>query len=232
MAGWARGLAIVTIVVGLTAVGLQQSWIRIPAGWSPWVEVNLELPPGSMARYQLNALSADSDAYFAALDRSNLIYTALPARPMQNGCGLNDGVRFDQSSVPYSSGFDLSCGMAAALYWYETEVDRLALEHLGSGLARINHLGSYACRNINGATAGRRSQHATANAIDISGFVLLDGRSVSVLADWEGETEESRFLHAVHKRACGLFNTVLGPEYNDLHADHFHFDMGRLRACR
>lgn len=232
MAGWARGLAIVTIVVGLTAVGLQQSWIRIPAGWSPWEEVNLELPPGSMARYQLNALSADSEACFAALDRSDLLFTALAARPMQNGCGLTDGVRFDQSNVPYSSGFDLSCGMAAALYWYEAEVDRLAREHLGSGLARINHLGSYACRNINGATAGRRSQHATANAIDISGFVLLDGRSVSVLADWEGETEESRFLHAVHKRACGLFNTVLGPEYNDLHADHFHLDMGRLRACR
>ncbi len=153
---------------------------------------------------------------------------------MQNGCGLTDGVRFDQSNVPYSSGFDLSCGMAAALYWYEAEVDRLAREHLGTGLARINHLGSYACRNINGATAGRRSQHATANAIDISGLVLLmDGRSVSVLADWDRRVRRMPgSFTPLHKRACGLFNTVLGPEYNALHADHFHLDMGRLRACQ
>lgn len=222
----------VTIAVGLTAIGLHQSWIRIPAGWSPWADVNLEAAPGFVARYQLNALIADSDACFAALDRSDLLYTELPVRPMRNGCGLTDGVRFDRSGVPYSSGFDLSCGMAAALYWHEAEVDRLAREHLGSGLARINHLGSYACRNVNGAASGRRSQHATANAIDISGYVLLDGRSVSVLADWAGETDKARFLRAVHKSACGLFNTVLGPDYNALHADHFHFDMGRLRACR
>jgi len=232
LVGCARGLAIVLIAVGSMAIGLQQSWVRIPAGWLPWEDVNLEAPPGGMARYQLNALSADSDACFAALDHSGLLYTALPVRPMQNGCGLTDGVRFDQSNVHYSSGFDLSCGMAAALYWYEAEVDRLAREQLGTGLARINHLGSYACRNINGATAGRRSQHATANAIDISGFVLMDGRSVSVLADWTGESDEAWFLHAAHKSACGLFNTVLGPDYNALHADHFHFDMGRLRACR
>jgi hypothetical protein len=225
-------LAIVSFVIGLTAVGLQQPWIRIPAGWVPWEDVDLEASPGVAARYQLNALSADGEACFAALGRSNLLYTTIPARPVQNGCGLTDGVRFDQSNVLYNNGFDLSCGMAAALYWYESEVDRVAQEHLGSGLARIDHLGSYACRNINGATAGWRSQHATANAIDISGFVLSDGRSVSVLADWAHDTDEARFLRAAHKSACSLFNTVLGPEYNALHADHFHLDMGRLRACR
>ena len=115
----------------------------------------LEEPPGVVARYELNALIVDREVSFAALDRSDLLYTAAPARPVQNGCGLTDGVRFDQSGVPYSSGFDLSCGMAIALYWYESEVDWVAQEHLGSGLARIDHLVSYACRNIKGATAGR-----------------------------------------------------------------------------
>ena len=227
-----RVLMAFTLALGLTTIGLQQSWIRFPAAWWPWAEVDLESVPGRMARFQLNALSADPDACFGALDRSGLLYTALAERPVQNGCGLVDGVRFEQSHVPYSSGFDLSCTMAAALYWYEAELDLLAQEHLGSDLARINHLGSYACRNINNSTAGRRSQHATANALDVSGFVLADGREITLLAHWGGEGPEADFLAAAHKSACGLFNTVLGPDYNALHADHFHLDMGRLRACR
>ncbi len=68
-----------------------------------------------MARYQLNALMAEPEACFAALKRSELLYTALDERPSENGCGLMDGVRFVRSNVPYSSGFYLSCGMANAI---------------------------------------------------------------------------------------------------------------------
>jgi hypothetical protein len=232
LAVWTRGLAIVSFVLGVTAVKLQQSWLRNPAEWMPLEDVDLEEPPGVMARYQLNALIADREVCFVALDRSNLLYTAALARPVQNACGLTDRGRFDQSGVPYSNGFDLSFGMATALYWYESEVDRVAQEHLVCGLARIDNLGSYACRNIKGATAGRRSQHATANAIDVSGFVLSDGRSVSVFADWAHDMDEARFLHAAHKSACNLLNTVLELDYNAIHDYHFHLDMGRLQACR
>ena len=167
-----------------------------------------------------------------ALAASELEYRRVTDRPVRNGCGLPAGIIVKKSNVPYSSGFAASCPLAAALYMYEREIDALARQHLGADLARIHHLGTYACRNINGATAGRRSQHATANAIDISGFSLADGRKISVKKHWGGDTPAGRFLSEVRDEGCGLFNTVLGPEYNARHRDHFHVDLGPFRICR
>jgi hypothetical protein len=107
-----------------------------------------------------------------------------------------------------------------------------ARRHLGSDVVAVRHLGSYACRNVNHVLAGPRSQHATANAIDIAGFVLRDGREIRVAQAWSGTAPEAAFLHAVHDGACKWFNAVLGPDYNALHQDHFHFDMGRWSVCR
>jgi len=38
------------------------------------------------------------------------------------------------------------------------------------------------------------------------------------------KTIESTFLKRLHRGACGVFGTVLGPEANEAHRDHFHFD--------
>jgi len=227
-----RWTASLVLVAGLIALGLEHGVLRVPPGVLGWGTLDLDQPPGAFARMKLNSLASDPEACLAALDRSALEFVRLDPRPLEDGCGLVHGVRFEQSHIPYSSGSDLSCVMAAALYWYEAEVDRLALEHLGSGLARIDHLGTYACRNINGSMAGRRSQHATANAIDIAAFHLRDGRIIDLFTYWNVEGPESGFLKATRDAACGLFNTVLSPDYNALHADHFHLDMGRIHACR
>jgi hypothetical protein len=40
---------------------------------------------------------------------------------------------------------------------------------------------------------------------------------------------EAAFLHRLHKGACGVFGTVLGPEANEMHRDHFHFDLAARR---
>lgn len=223
--------ALVILALALGAA-FYLSWIRLPPNWGPWSDVRLEEPPGMFARMQLNSLSESADACYAVLDRSRLEYRAVADTSVENGCGLPAGVVVERSNVPYSSGFAVTCQMAAALYWYERRVDELASAELGSALVRIDHLGTYACRNVNSASRGRRSQHATANAIDIAAFRLEDGRRISVLDDWGNETAEGRFLEAAHEAACSLFNTVLGPEYNRLHANHFHFDLGRSRICR
>jgi hypothetical protein len=84
-------------------------------------------------------------------------------------------------------------------------------------------MGSFSCRNVAGS--GRLSAHATADAIDIGAFVLEDGRRISVLAGWHGGTPEEReFLRLVHRSACKRFGTVLGPDYNSAHYDHFHVE--------
>jgi len=40
---------------------------------------------------------------------------------------------------------------------------------------------------------------------------------------------KSLFLRSVHAGACGIFGTVLGPESNAAHRDHFHFDGAERR---
>lgn len=225
-------LAILAMVAGAAAIAVHQSWIRIPPNWQPWGPVTLDEPPTWFARYQINGLAGEPPACYAALDRSALKWRRVPERPIANGCGLEGGARILRSQVPWSGPFETTCAMTAAVYWWEAELQALARRHVGSELVRIDHLGSYACRNVNSAESGRRSQHATANALDIAGFRFEDGTRASVLADWGEGSPEGRFLAAAHETACGLFNTVLGPDYNSLHANHFHMDLGRARICR
>lgn len=88
---------------------------------------------------------------------------------------------------------------------------------------------SHACRNVNHRTNGLRSEHATANAIDIAGFGLGGGRQVTVKSDWKGDSaQRSAFLRALMDEACDFFAVVLSPNYNQAHHDHFHFDMGPI----
>jgi hypothetical protein len=229
----ARRLALLALFVLIGCVtAVHQSWLRIPANVAPWGEVMLDRPPSWLARMQINSLAAAPAACIAALDRSDLQYRVTPARPIANGCGLEHAVRPLRSQIAYSGPFDLTCGMMAALYWYEARLQVLAETHLGTSITRIDHLGTYACRNINSKETGRRSQHATGNAIDIAGFRLADGRRVTVLQDWGKDNAESRFLAAARDEACGLFNIVLSPDYNAAHANHFHLDLGSFHMCR
>ena len=109
--------------------------------------------------------------------------------------------------------------------WARYGVDRAAREVFGSPLGRIETMGSYSCRDVAGSN--RRSAHATARAIDVSAFILADGRRISVLSGWSGGTgQEQRFLRLVHASACKRFGTVLGPDYNAAHRDHLHLEAG------
>ena len=63
-------------------------------------------------------------------------------------------------------------------------------------------------------------------------FVLADGRRISVLSDWNASPREREFLRVIHKSACKRFGTVLGPDYNRAHHDHFHLEYGKGSYCR
>ena len=53
------------------------------------------------------------------------------------------------------------------------------------------------------------------------------GVVVTVEADWaEAPSSEGRLLRYAHGAACSHFTTVLGPEANAQHHDHFHVDLG------
>lgn len=122
--------------------------------------------------------------------------------------------------------------------------------HLANGLARlvdvlrdydiveVGHIGTYNCRTISGTD--RLSQHSHGLAIDIRWFRAADGTLYDVVEHWEhglidfetGEmgpfvTEAGRVLAeigwAMHSRR--IFNTVLTPDYNAGHDNHFHVDL-------
>lgn len=127
----------------------------------------------------------------------------------------------------------MTCPMLAAIaIWERHDVQPAAAELFGRQVERIDHFGTYACRNVNNEATGRRSEHARANAIDVAAFTLDDGETISVLEDWDGDDAKADFLHTVRDGGCKRFSTVLGPDYNAAHANHFHLDMGRFGICR
>ena len=138
----------------------------------------------------------------------------------------------DQSQFGLSNLGAVKCKTAMMFSgWARFGVDRAARQILGSPLARIETMGSYACRNVAGTR--RRSAHSTGNAIDVSGFVLADGRRISLKRDWDGGTRAEReFLRVVQRSACKRFGTVLGPDYNAAHEDHFHLEGTDTSFCR
>jgi hypothetical protein len=118
--------------------------------------------------------------------------------------------------------------------WRRTTLEPAARSVLGKELQAIEHLGAYSCRRLYGRSEGAYSEHATGNAIDVAGFRFVDGTRISVLEDWNGDDDAVRFLRAARDGACETFATVLSPDYNAEHADHFHLDQsGRWRSvCR
>ncbi|MBB4857511.1 hypothetical protein HNO88_000818 [Novosphingobium chloroacetimidivorans] len=164
-------------------------------------------------------------------------FTPVPDRYFSGGCRNVGTVRLaslrsDTAQLALSNLGPVTCTMAQQFAaWARFGVDRAAEQILGSRVARIETFGSYSCRTVAGTS--RLSGHATANAIDVSGFVLEDGRRITILDDWDGGTaDERRFLRVVHKSACKRFGTTLGPQYNAAHKNHLHLEADGADFCR
>lgn len=176
-------------------------------------------------------------ACYADLNAAGARFSRVPDTYAAPGCNMVGTVKLtslsgDASQFGLSNLGAVKCETAKAFSaWARFGVDRAAREILGSPLAQIETMGSYACRNVFGTS--RRSAHATGNAIDVSGFRLADGRRINLKRDWDGGTSAERhFLRVVQTSACKRFGTVLGPEYNAAHADHFHLEGTGSKFCR
>ena len=151
------------------------------------------------------------------------------------GCGWSNGFGVRSLSAVRIGAGAMTCDLAAAVaLWLEHDVQPLAVATFGERVRGLRHQGTYACRNVRGSpdSESLRSEHATANAIDIAAFTLASGREVSVLRHWRAEGPEQRFLEAIHARACRYFRVAIGPNYNAAHRDHVHLDRGAARKCR
>jgi len=148
------------------------------------------------------------------------------------GCGVENAVRVRSvSGVALSTGSVMDCGTAKALNTWMARSAKPALSRRGGGLHSVKVAAHYACRTRNNQRGARVSEHGKGRAIDISGFRLRDGTEVSVLKGWSAR-RYSKPMRQMHQGACGPFGTVLGPNANKFHRDHFHFDTARYRSGR
>ncbi len=213
-------------------------WLRKHPQHNPFTPLNLSHPSGWATQTKLAAFAGDPDSCFAALGQAGVVHMRLPA--IGTGACVADQrtqiARWTSAPAQFQpGGVAPSCAVSAALLlWQRDVVQPQARLHLGRNVRLIEHLGSYNCRSIRGSD--RPSEHATGNAIDISAFILSDGRRVSLVEHWDAPDGRSAFLHAVRGGACGYFTTVLSPDYNAAHADHFHLDQaqrpGGWGVCR
>lgn len=129
--------------------------------------------------------------------------------------------------VPLSGGVTTTCGMATALPAWLASIDGYLFAKENTHVSEVMMGTSYMCRNVNNGSGGNLSFHAFADALDVMGFKLEDGRTVTVEGGWgDALSSEGRMLRFAHDSACAQFTTTLGPEANAQHHDHLHIDMG------
>jgi hypothetical protein len=154
--------------------------------------------------------------------------TLAPITGKLKGCGIENPVRVTSvAGVRLSTPATVNCDTAKALRtWIEQAVEPV----YGRGqVVELKIAASYACRGRNNKKGAKVSEHGRGNAIDISGLVFANGKSASVLNDF------NRPMRRVHKAACGIFATTLGPGSDGHHENHMHFDVARHRSgsyCR
>ncbi len=227
-----RWFLLALVLAGCTLV-LRQGWL--PARYTPLPAIDLANDNNWFADWRLAELKYERGLCRSVMIRPAIIARPVDDKPLSNGCGWVNGVRIKRAGGASISVGRISCEAGAALaLWIAHDVQPLAKAILGAPVSSIKHLGTYSCRNIIGRPFWRktRSQHATANAIDISGFKLANGSRVSVKKHWKGKGKKARFLRAVHERACRYFRVAIGPEFNSAHHDHFHYDRGPLSRCK
>lgn len=152
--------------------------------------------------------------------------------PGRGRCGIENAVQVRSvAGVQLTPPARMDCRTAGALKDWVTDGLQPATQGQAAALRVI---GSYSCRFRNAAASGKLSEHAFGRAIDISGVKLKDGREMTLLTGWNTAQDRAAWRQ-MWRAACGPFGTVLGPESNRFHRDHFHFDTARYRSgpyCR
>lgn len=226
-----RFFLLLLLVLGLAWLAIQRGWVEVEPRFNPFAPLDLRDPPNLLTGFKLRRLQDDPALCLQVLKTSDLRFDAVPDSAPTAKCPLTNSVRIRESGVRFNAGFLSTCKLAATYALFERQGLQPAAQAVyGQPVTQVEHFGSFACRNI--GSSNRRSQHATANALDIAGFRLEDGTRITLARDWNGSEREQRFLRQVRDAACRFFNTTLGPEYNAAHHDHFHLDMGRARICR
>src|SRR5262245_16832544 len=217
-----------------------------------------EVPTAPWSEAEIVAAKAKCTDLLSTL---KLTYEPLPAT-REGLCGASAPISLKslggETKVAINPPAIVDCPMAAALSkWIENIVQPKAKQLFASPVVKLENVSSYVCRNRYNSPNQPLSEHALANALDVSGFVLASGEHIMVLDNWPKiapplpvpnpirvsstvglaaavslhRNARSEFVKQVHDYACGTFETVLGPEANEAHKNHFHLDMKERRSA-
>jgi len=178
--------------------------------------------------------SAETLQCHVDLARERVGFRVLPDQSFGGGCSALGSVQLTEIGTPVANLGAMTCPLARQFArWVRESVQPAAEQWLEQPVRRVETFGTYACRPVNSQPGARLSEHGFANAVDVSAFVLGDGRRVTVQDGWNGDSDRvRRFLRQVHQGGCRRFNIGLSPDSDAYHYNHMHFDMGRGPYCR
>lgn len=228
-----KALLAVLLIAAVTAVFHPDS--PLPDQWNPRTPLNVEAPLSQLTGWKLRMALARDAACLDALETGDVRHT--PQAPLSDGerCGIDPRITLRDLGAARVQPVETRCQTALRLAMWEGHgLQAAAMRHFGQQVREILHFSSYSCRALRTerGESGRMSTHARANAIDVSGFVLADGTRIDIRRDWKGAGPKSGFLRDAFAAACLWFPVALGPEYNALHADHFHLQNTGWGLCR
>ena len=186
-------------------------------------------PPARAERNSAETLQCHVD-----LARERVAFRVLPDQRFAGGCSALGAVQLTEIGTPATNLGAMTCPLARQFArWVRESVQPAAEQWFEQPVRRVETFGTYSCRPVNSQPGARLSEHGFANAVDVSAFVLGDGRRVTVQDGWNGDNDRvKRFLRQVHQGGCRRFNIGLSPDSDAYHYNHMHFDMGRGPYCR
>ena len=192
-----RAFWLFLLLLSLLALAWWRGW-RPPDRFNPWARLDLREPPDRFIRYKLKRLAEQPVQCRAALRQAGARFTAVPDRHGPGQCGWHDAVRLRGTGVAsLAPATVVTCPLAASLVLFDRQVVQPAAQlAFHQPVKRIDDVGSYACRNIYRRADAPLSRHARAQAIDVDGFDLVDGRRVGIGAGWHNGHAREQFLHA------------------------------------
>lgn len=206
----------------------------LPDEWNPLAVFAVTDPVSPLTTWKLQRVLNNPALCLSTVQAAANITVMDPLETSDN-CHIRNRVSLASMGSARIDTIETSCSIALRMaMWEHHGLQPAARDILGTEVSIVRQIGSFNCRQIR-TTQGpsnRWSTHATAEAIDITGFDLSDGRRLRLITDWNGDPASAAFLRSARDSACTWFATTLGPEYNSLHADHFHLQSTGWGTCR
>lgn len=223
-------LFLLVAVVLLGSALMRHPDTPLPDRWNVFEPLAVKDPITPLTAWKLDWATSDPKLCKQVMQDVGRI-TEMDDLEVDGNCGIVGRVQLRRVGDADIGPIETACATALrTAMWEEHGVQPIALDLFNAKVSRIRHVGSYNCRRISGTS--RMSTHATASAIDVTGFDLTDGTRIRLLKDWDDDVLKAQFLREVRDTSCDWFGTTLGPDYNAAHADHFHLQNKGWGTCR